>query len=113
MNQEPVTAKSGGIASWPRVTWETLLWRPRNGVIFSARQRSRLSATYDAAVVPPIAETVVTLPTAVMACEAAAVAAVARFDATAASALLPFTALLLRSKSSASSRKYLPSGRLR
>lgn len=104
MNQEPATASSGGIASWPRVTWETLPWRPRDGAILSARQRSRLPATYDAAVVPPIAETVVTLPTAVMAREAAAVAAVARFDATAASALLPFTALLLRSESSASSR---------
>ena len=104
MNQEPAATSSGGIASWPRVTWETLPWRPRDGAILSARQRSRLPATYDAAVVPPIAEAVVTLPTAVLAREAAAVAAVARFDATAASTLLPFTALLLRSESSASSR---------
>ena len=104
MDQEPATADSGSIASWPRVTWETLPWRPRDGAILSARQRPRLPASYDAAVVPPIAEAAINLPTAVMAREAAAVAAVARFDATAASALLPFTALLLRSESSASSR---------
>lgn len=104
MDHEPTTADSGSIASWPRVTWETLPWRPRDGAILSARQRPRLPATYDAAVVPPIAEAAINLPTAVMAREAAAVAAVARFDATAASALLPFTALLLRSESSASSR---------
>ena len=104
MDHEPTTADSGSIASWPRVTWETLPWRPRDGAILSARQRPRLPASYDAAVVPPIAEAAINLPTAVMAREAAAVAAVARFDATAASALLPFTALLLRSESSASSR---------
>ena len=104
MDQEPTTADSGSIASWPRVTWETLPWRPRDGAILSARQRPRLPASYDAAVVPPIAEAAINLPTAVMAREAAAVAAVARFDTTAASALLPFTALLLRSESSASSR---------
>ncbi len=104
MDHEPTTADSGSIASWPRVTWETLPWRPRDGAILSARQRPRLPATYDAAVVPPIAEAAINLPTAVMAREAAAVAFVARFDTTAASALLPFTALLLRSESSASSR---------
>ena len=103
MDHEPTTADSGSIASWPRVTWETLPWRPRDGAILSARQRPRLPASYDAAVVPPIAEAAINLPTAVMAREAAAVAAVARFDTTAASALLPFTALLLRSESSASS----------
>ena len=104
MDHEPTTADSGSIASWPRVTRETLPWRPRDGAVLSARQRSRLPATYDAAVVPSIAEAAINLPTAVMAREAAAVAAVARFDTTAASALLPFTALLLRSESSASSR---------
>lgn len=91
-------------ASWPRVTQETLPWRPRDSAALSSRQRSRLPDTYASAVVPPIADAVIDLPPAVMAREAAAVAAVARFDAAAASALLPFTALLLRSESSASSR---------
>ena len=83
-------------ASWPRVAWETLPWRPRDGAALSDRQRSRLPRTYESAVVPAIADAAVELPTAVMAREAAAVSAIARFDATAASALLPFTALLLR-----------------
>ena len=91
-------------SSWPRVTWETLPWRPRDGAALSARQRSRLPRSYDSAVVPNIADAAVELPTEVMAREAATVSAVARFDATAACALLPFTALLLRSESSASSR---------
>ena len=91
-------------ASWPRVAWETLPWHPRDGAALSDRQRSRLPRTYESAVVPAIADAAVELPTAVMAREAAAVSAIARFDATAASALLPFTALLLRSESSASSR---------
>ena len=91
-------------ASWPRVTWETLPCRSRDGAALSDRQRSRLPRTYDSAVVPAIADAAVTLPTAVMAREAAAVSAIARFDATASCALLPFTSLLLRSESSASSR---------
>ena len=91
-------------SSWPGVTWETLPWRPRDGAALSARQRSRLPRTYDSAVVPNIADAAIELPTEVMAREAATVSAVARFDATAACALLPFTPLLLRSESSASSR---------
>ena len=91
-------------ASWPGVTWETLPWRPRDGAALSARQRSRLPRTYDSAVVPNIADAAIELPTEVMAREAAAVSAITRFDTTAACALLPFTPLLLRSESSASSR---------
>ena len=91
-------------SSWPRVTWETLPWRPRDGAALSARQRSRLPRSYDSAVVPNIADAAVELPTEVMAREAAAVSAITRFDTTAACALLPFTPLLLRSESSASSR---------
>ena len=91
-------------ASWPRVTWETLPWRPRDGAALSARQRSRLPRSYDSAVVPNIADAAIELPIEVMAREAAAVSAITRFDTTAACALLPFTALLLRSESSASSR---------
>ena len=63
-----------------------------------------LPSTYEAAVVPEIADAALTLPTRLAAAEADAVAAVSRFDSDAASALLPFTPLLLRSESSASSR---------
>ncbi|VEI17694.1 Protein involved in cell division [Actinomyces viscosus] len=104
MDHGSATADSRAAASWPQVAWETLPWQPRDSAALSSRQRSRLPSTYDSAVVPSIADVVIDLPAAVMAREAAAVAAVARFDAAAASALLPFTALLLRSESSASSR---------
>ena len=48
-------------SSWPRVTWETLPWRPRDGAALSTRQRSRLPRSYDSAVVPNIADAAVEL----------------------------------------------------
>lgn len=89
---------------WPRPGRETLPWTSRMAEFLTPRQRVLLPSTYEAAVVPEIADGALTLPTRLAAAEADAVAAVSRFDSDAASALLPFTPLLLRSESSASSR---------
>ena len=89
---------------WPRPGRETLPWTSRMAEFLTPRQRALLPSTYEAAVVPEIADAALTLPTRLAADEADAVAAVSRFDSDAASALLPFTPLLLRSESSASSR---------
>ena len=89
---------------WPRPGHETLPWTSRMAEFLTPRQRALLPSTYEAAVVPEIADAALTLPTRLAAAEADAVAAVSRFDSDAASALLPFTPLLLRSESSASSR---------
>ena len=89
---------------WPRPGRETLPWTSRMAEFLTPRQRALLPSTYEAAVVPEIADAALTFPTRLAAAEADAVAAVSRFDSDAASALLPFTPLLLRSESSASSR---------
>lgn len=89
---------------WPRPGRETLPWTSRMAEFLTPRQRVLLPSTYEAAVVPEIADAALTLPTRLAAAEADAVAAVSRFDSDAAGALLPFTPLLLRSESSASSR---------
>lgn len=89
---------------WPRPGRETLPWTSRMAEFLTPRQRALLPSTYEAAVVPEIADAALTLPTRLAAAEADAVAAVSRFDSDAASALLPFTPLLLHSESSASSR---------
>lgn len=89
---------------WPRPGRETLPWTSRMAEFLTPRQRALLPSTYEAAVVPEIADAALTLPTRLAAAEADAVAAASRFDSDAASALLPFTPLLLRSESSASSR---------
>lgn len=89
---------------WPRPGRETLPWTSRMAEFLTPRQRALLPSTYETAVVPEIADAALTLPTRLAAAEADAVAAVSRFDSDAASALLPFTPLLLRSESSASSR---------
>ena len=89
---------------WPRPGRETLPWTSRMAEFLTPRQRVLLPSTYEAAVVPEIADAALTLSTRLAAAEADAVAAVSRFDSDAASALLPFTPLLLRSESSASSR---------
>lgn len=89
---------------WPRPGRETLPWTSRMAEFLTPRQRALLPSTYEAAVVPEIADAALTLPTRLAAAEADAVAAASRFDSDAASALMPFTPLLLRSESSASSR---------
>ena len=72
---------------WPRPGRETLPWTSRMAEFLTPRQRALLLSTYEAAVVPEIADAALTLPTRLAAAEADAVAAVSRFDSDAASAL--------------------------
>lgn len=93
--------------SWPKVSYEAYPWVSHGDL--SRRQRQRHRGTYDAAVVPKIANARLALPTALLAeCEDAA-AAMVRFDAEVTavlgnSELAPLSAVLLRSESAASSR---------
>ena len=70
----------------------------------SARARSRIPSSYESAIVPTVADAALELTSEQAASLSEASAAVARFDAGPAAALLPFAPLLLRSESSASSR---------
>ena len=94
----------GDDMTWPHVTFEKQDWVVDPGLPVSSRARARIPSSYDSAVVPAISEAKFELTSALAADLAAASAAVARFDAGPASALLPFASLLLRSESSASSR---------
>lgn len=89
---------------WPAVGYETLPWRTRYPEALTARQRAALPATYESAIVPEIADLTLGFPGEQQAAEAVAVSEIARFDSAVGAALLPWTSLLLRSESSASSR---------
>ena len=69
-----------------------------------ARARSRIPSSYESAIVPTVADAALEFTSEQAASLSEASAAVARFDAGPAAALLPFAPLLLRSESSASSR---------
>jgi len=89
--------------SWPAIQYETLPWTP------SAQPLSRRAAKtqpreYGAAKVPSISELPLELSQETLALVERATVEVVRFDATEAHRLLPFTPLLLRSESVASSR---------
>lgn len=89
--------------AWARVEYETLPW------VSSGQEPSRRSArntprTYESALVPPIAHAKLELQGSTVALVEQAAIAATRFDATEAHRILPFTPLLLRSESVASSR---------
>lgn len=90
---------------WPNVSYETLPWVSRAPM--SARARRWQPDEYSSALVPTIAEIpdiVPLLSSETLAAVDRATVAATRFDATRAAAVLPFTPLLLRSESAASSR---------
>lgn len=87
--------------SWPAVGYETLEWKPA-GERASMRAAKRTPRSYEAAVVPRIANVTVDLGARSLVEEATVAAA--RFDATVASRIVPFAPLLLRSEAVASSR---------
>lgn len=89
---------------WPGVHIRERPWKPRNTDLLSTRQRTRLPATYRESVVPDISGAALSLPTNLFAEIEAATLEIVRFDAARHTSLLPFTALLLRSEASASSR---------
>ncbi len=94
-----------GSPKWPSVTYETLRWVISPGEQTSRRQRINQTGTYEAAIVPKIAKvpTIPVSPAAATALEDASLE-IARFDSEAGHVLVPFTSLLLRSESAASSR---------
>ena len=91
------------VMQWPCVAYETLDWVGAEGG-FAGRVAKRMPRTYQSAVVPAISEEAVTLTNGTAAIVEEATVAAVRFDATEAHRVLPFTPLLLRSESVASSR---------
>lgn len=88
---------------WPKVETETLPWSPAPDV-YPRRAAKRMPREYEAAVVPEIANQQLTLAEETRALVERATVAAVRFDATDAHRVVPFTPLLLRSESAASSR---------
>lgn len=87
---------------WPIITHETLPWMSRAPV--SRRARQNMPTSYQSALVPTIAESSYPLVGEIAGLVDEATITVAHFDATEAARLVPFTPLLLRSESVASSR---------
>jgi Fic family protein len=90
---------------WPNVSYETLPWVSRAPM--SARARNRQPTEYLSAVPPTISQVrdvVSFLSPGTLALADRATIAATRFDVTQAAAVLPFTPLLLRGESVASSR---------
>ncbi len=93
-----------GSERWPAVEYEQLPWISHVSGPISRSARRRLAAPYGAAIAPAIADTPLSLPGEVAALVEEAAAEVARFDAELGSEIAPFSAVLLRSESAASSR---------
>lgn len=89
--------------NWPRVETETLPWSPAPDS-YPRRAAKRMPREYEAAVVPKIASQQLTLTEETRALVERATVAAVRFDTTDAHRVVPFTPLLLRSESAASSR---------
>ena len=88
---------------WPALSYEERPWRIPDGI--SRTERRKLSPFYRAAVVPEIAAIDrVSLPAEVEALVVEASAEIARFDAEVGAEVAPFSAILLRSESAASSK---------
>ncbi len=90
--------------AWPAVDFEAHEWPSRDDVPASRQARLRARQPYQAAIPPTIAEVQVTLSAAVLAAAEDASTEIARFDAEAGVELAPFSAILLRSESAASSK---------
>ena len=86
----------------PGLSYETLHWTPTNSGRYS--RASRRGGPYQAAIPPVIAEPQVELPPEVYTAAEDASLAITRFDAELGAEIAPFSAVLLRSESAASSR---------
>lgn len=89
--------------TWPKVGGETLPWSPAPEM-YSRRAARNTPREYQASVVPFIADEPLELTDETRALVEQATVEIVRFDATDAHRLIPFTPLLLRSESAASSR---------
>lgn len=94
----------GTLQPWPFVGSEEHSWEQAESIPMSRAARRRHRGPYRAAVVPKIATLPVSLPPEVSALVDDAGAEIARFDAEMGQELAPFSAVLLRSESAASSK---------
>jgi Fic family protein len=102
---DPARARDRGTSSaWPAIEYEERDWDLPPGVEISNTQRRRVRGPYVASVTPEIARLEVRLDSNVSADADEAVLAIVRFDAECGQRLVPFTSMLLRSESTASSR---------
>src|SRR5690606_39999639 len=91
--------------AWPAISYEHRAWTPTHGPVGLTRRERRAAAqtSYDAAVVGEIAALTPALPADVTAEAEDAVAELARFDESMGQDVLPYSAVLLRGESIASS----------
>ncbi|SCX15153.1 Fic family protein [Mycolicibacterium fluoranthenivorans] len=90
------------MAAFPPLSYETLQWSPILDGNYS--RSSRRSGPYRAAIPPTIADLHLSLPSDAYAAAEDASLAITRFDAELGGEIAPFSAVLLRSESAASSR---------
>jgi len=91
-------------AAWPAVGYESLPWAAADDVQASRSARRRHRGPYEAAVVPSIAKRNIQVPSDLAAVVEDASNEVARFDAELGAEIAPFSAVLLRTESTASSK---------
>ena len=91
-------------ARWPRVSFEQHQWQSRDHIPASRQAQRRARQPYEAVVVPAIAHVDIALPSSVLAAAEDASNEIARFDAEVGAEIAPFSSILLRSESAASSR---------
>src|SRR5690349_15554200 len=92
-------------STWPALEFETLPWqRTLTPGAMSRTQMQRQSATYEAAIPATIAELPLLLPNDVASAAEDAANEISRFDADMGGEIAPFTSMLLRSESAASSK---------
>lgn len=90
--------------TWPAVDFEAHDWHSRDDLPASRQARLLARQPYLAAIPPAIADVQVVLPASVLAAAEDASTEIARFDAEAGAEIAPFSAILLRSESAASSK---------
>ena len=89
---------------WPAIGHETFDWRVEPGASMSNTARRRHDGPYEAAVTPAIADIDPKVGSDVLAAAEEASIAIVRFDAEHGNRIVPFSSILLRSESAASSR---------
>ena len=99
-----MSSPNSGAGTWPAVQYESLGWEPRTSIPMSRTAVRRHHGPYEAAIPPAIALLTVPLTAELAAVVDDATNEVARFDAELGREIAPFSAVLLRSESTASSR---------
>lgn len=89
---------------WPALGYETLDWLIEPNLPMSNTARRRHDQPYVAAITPAIADTVPNIGAEVLTAAEEASIAIVRFDAEFGNRIVPFSSILLRSESAASSR---------